>query len=120
MSSRSNEGIRDHLIFSAFVRTARFFRIVKEGVIMPRVIQDEDYMNFLPTKLQQRRYLRWKEKMLNNIDGIIAALESNTIDDVMQEWDLVPKDVALIVRLGFVTDEQANRFDLRRIEERVP
>lgn len=89
------------------------------GVNVARSVDDKDYISFLPTRLQVNRYLRWKEQMLLDIDNIIAELDSLSIDDVMEQRNLTPKDVALLVRLRYVTAEEVERYDLGRIEKMV-
>lgn len=87
---------------------------------MTRSADDKDYISFLPSRLHVNRYLRWKEQMLQDIDTIVAELEESPIDEVMERRNLIPKDIALLVRLRIVTPEEAARFDMNRIEETVP
>ena len=86
---------------------------------MARSIDDKDYISYLPTRLHVKRYLRWKEQMLLDIDNIVADLKESSIDVVMEKRNLTPKDVALLVRLQFVTDEEVETFGLARIEKMV-
>ena len=86
---------------------------------MARSVDDKDYIKFLPTQLHIKRYLRWKEQMLLDIDGIVEELESFSIDDVMVKRNLTPKDIALLVRLHFVSDDEVDKYDLGRIESMV-
>lgn len=87
---------------------------------MQRQIDDQDYLNFLPTDMHRRRYQRWKEEMLANIDDIIAEVEKEGLQAVMERRYLSPKDIALLVRLNFVSEEQAERFGMKAIEETAP
>lgn len=87
---------------------------------MPRHVDDADYLNFLPTPLHRNRYLRWKEEMLQSIDSILADLEKSSVMEVMTTRSLTPKDIALLVRLHYVTDEEADTYNLRSVEAMVP
>lgn len=87
---------------------------------MSRNVDDQAYLNFLPTPLHRNRYLRWKGAMLQQLDVILADLERSNISDVMSNRGLTPKDVALLVRLHYVTDEEADKYGLREVEAMVP
>lgn len=86
---------------------------------MPRPIDDKDYLNFLATPLRQRRHLRWRERMNRDMDAIIDDMYRYPIEEVMERWDLIPKDIALMVRLHIMTPEEVESFGLKAIEETV-
>lgn len=86
---------------------------------MERKIEDTEYMECLTT-LYRRNYLRWRDKMLSQIEDIVCDFEVMTVDQVMEKYALTPRDVALLVRLHYFTPEEAQRFDLERIEQAVP
>lgn len=85
-----------------------------------RNVDDRSYMEFLPTQMHQRRYLVWKEQMLGKIDYFVSELRQKEVKTVMEEQGLTPRDVALLVRLKYFTDDEIEIFGLREIEETVP
>lgn len=87
---------------------------------MLRQIHDEDYLNFLPTTLHKKRYSHWREQMLANIENIVATFHAQPRDEAIATCNLTPRDVALLVRLGYFTPEEAEAFNLYEIEKKVP
>lgn len=92
---------------------------------MARNIDDQDYINYLTTRSQMhvRRYVRWKAAMMESIDDIMSdfeAQESLDVQMIMEKYGLVEKDIALMVRLGYVDRADAERFGLTQIEQEVP
>ena len=85
---------------------------------MTREVVDKEYIECLPV-LYRKHYALWRERMLANIDTISQALEGNSIEAVMEHFRLSPRDVALLVRLHYFTEDEVERFGLRRIEESV-
>lgn len=86
---------------------------------MNRQIEDKEYLECLPS-LYRNQYYRWRERMLAQVDEIICALETNSVGVVMEMYSLTPRDIALLVRLNYVSPEDAKRFNLYKIESRVP
>ena len=84
-----------------------------------RVPDDQDYINFLGMDIYIRRYLRWKERMMPQIESIVHDLETMTPEELMKSRDMTPFDIALLVRLKYLTAEEVEKFDLRRIEQMV-
>ena len=83
-------------------------------------IDDKDYLDCQP-RLYRMKHVKWKELMLSVIDNVVEDLEKGSpIEEVMERWELTARDVALLVRLKFVTEEEAARFDMNRIEATVP
>lgn len=87
---------------------------------MNRMIDDQDYIEYLPSALYVKRYLRWREAMIQDIEDISTDLQTSTIDEVMERRSLSPKDIALLVRLKYFTAEEVAAYDLLRIEKMVP
>lgn len=85
---------------------------------MNRQIDDSAYIETLPT-LYRRHHELWKKRMFKVIDAVAVELETNPPEVVMEKFSLSKRDVALLVRLGFFTEEEAERFDLNRIEAQV-
>ena len=87
---------------------------------MERKIDDKDYIECLKTSVYRTHYRLWRERMLTKIEDIVAALETASPEEVMYSYSLSPRDMALLVRLGYFTKDEVERFDLRRIECTVP
>ena len=87
---------------------------------MQRNIDDKDYIAFLPGEMFRGRYYRWRERMLKNIANIVADFERYPVDEVMDRQRLTFRDIALLVRLNYLTPEEVERFDLRKIEQALP
>lgn len=87
--------------------------------VMPD-IQDQDYLDFIGDHVYRFRYFRWKDRMLSMLDDILAALERSTPEEVIEELKLTPRDLAMLVRLNYITKEDAKRLDLIRIERSIP
>ena len=87
---------------------------------MNREIKDKDYIEFLGTELYQNRYFRWKKRMLPMVDAIVEELPKDSLENVMKKFDLTPRDVALLVRLNYVSEEVAVKYGLKAIEEIIP
>lgn len=83
-------------------------------------IKDEDYLNFLTGDFYRSRYYKWKERMLSILDSLLRDLEVMTPEDAIEKYRLLPKDIALLVRLNYVSPEDAERLDLVRIEKSLP
>lgn len=81
---------------------------------------DASYIEYLPSKLYRNRYLRWKDLMLQNIDAIVAGFTKEGVEATMKKYSLTQKDIALLVRLRFLTDDEITRFALQGIECGVP
>ena len=86
---------------------------------MVRNIQDQDYIECL-VPMYRRTYLSWKQRMVGRIDRIAADFNHATPEEVMAAHHLSPRDVALMVRLNYLTAEEAERFGLQRIVDAVP
>lgn len=86
---------------------------------MNREIDDAEYMECLPY-LYRKNYTRWKERMLRQIGDIVHALETTPLEQVMETYSLTPRDVALLVRLNYVTAEEAHVFGMDAVERTVP
>ena len=87
---------------------------------MQRNIDDSDYIAFLPGDMFRRRYFRWRERMLRDVEGIVADLKKHPVEEVMEMRNLTPRDIALLVRLKYLTPEEVEEFDLRKIEQALP
>lgn len=88
---------------------------------MDRVINDAAYLNTLTSTLYRNRYIRWKSEVLSKIDSIMESLEKGVaLSDVMSEYNLTNRDVALLVRLNYISSEEAESYGLDCIEKSVP
>ena len=85
-----------------------------------RNIDDKDYIECLSSDLYRRNYSNWRQRMLSSIDDIVDALANGTVEDVMEQKGLSARDIALLVRLQYFTEEEVERYELRRIEKTVP
>ena len=85
---------------------------------MERVIKDKDYIECLPV-LYRKHYSLWRGRMLKIIDEVAATLEHKTPEEVMEQFSLTKRDIAILVRLEYFTPDETERFGLRRIEETV-
>lgn len=81
-------------------------------------IKDTDYIECLP-RMYRKSYSLWRNRMLEKIDAVSSALETSTVEAVMQQFELSARDIALLVRLCYFTPEEVERFSLRRIESQV-
>lgn len=86
---------------------------------MQRRIDDVDYMECLPS-LYRKSYITWKARMLTQVDAIAQDLNGMQPEEVMTKYNLTPRDVALLVRLQYLTAEEVEKYGLRRIEGTVP
>ena len=84
------------------------------------MITDNGYIEFLMIPLNQQRYVRWRDKILEVFEDIVSDFRAMTPEEVMEKWDLNPHDIALFVRLNYFTPEEVEEFDVRRIEAMVP
>lgn len=84
---------------------------------MSRPISDKDYMECLPSDLYRRSYLRWRERMENSIDSIVQAMTMFPLVQVMEQFNLTPRDFCLLVKLGYFTEEEVARFGLEQVRE---
>ena len=87
---------------------------------MGRVIDDKDYIECLPDYVHRVAYNKWRARMELAIEDIVKALEKDKVENVMITQHLSPRDIALLVRLCFFTEEEVEKFDLLRIERTVP
>lgn len=85
-----------------------------------REIDDTAYLNLQSSSLYRNRYLAWKARMLPEIDNIILDFEKNGVDTTMSERNLTPRDIALLVRLKYFTEDEVEKFALQTIEQSVP
>lgn len=84
-----------------------------------RTFDDTNYLERLPS-YYRRAHERWKEHISSIIDDVMSALESSTLQEVMSTYNLTPRDIAMLVRLNVVTDEEAERFGMNAVEAVVP
>lgn len=84
------------------------------------IVDDEDYLATLPPGLYRNRYFLWKEKMLGQIDSIKQDLVTDSLESVMTKYNLTPRDIALLVRLNYISEEDSKLFGLDVIEKSVP
>ena len=82
-------------------------------------IKDADYIACLP-RPYRTSYTKWRTRMLNSIDAIAEAIAHMPVEDVMQKFNLSPRDIALLVRLNYFTAEEVVEYGLERIERSVP
>lgn len=82
-------------------------------------IRDADYIECLP-RPYRANYFKWRERMLGRIEAIVEALNVAPIEEVMSHFGLSARDVALLVRLNYLTEEEAAQYGLERIERSVP
>lgn len=82
-------------------------------------IRDVDYIECLP-RPYRANYFKWRERMLGRIEAIVEALNVAPIEEVMVHFGLSARDVALLVRLNYLTEEEAAQYGLERIERSVP
>lgn len=85
-----------------------------------RTVDDLAYMSYLPSDMYRNRYMRWKNVMLGNIEAIVASFSADGVDATMQKFSLTPKDIALLVRLKYLSDDEVEQYSLRTIECGVP
>jgi len=79
---------------------------------MVRQIDDKDYMECLPSPLYLAHYELWRKRMLPRVDDIAKALRTKPLEEVMIEFTLTPRDVALLVQLRYLTGEEVEEFNL--------
>lgn len=82
-------------------------------------IHDSDYIDTLP-RLYKRTYSSWKERMLKQVDSIADSMRMHGVEATMTMFSLSPRDVALLVRLGYFTEQETEEFGLAAIEQSVP
>lgn len=82
-------------------------------------VQDADYIECLP-RPYRANYTRWRQRMLSNIDAVAVALQGQDIETVMVQYSLTRRDIALLVRLHYFTDDEVCRYNLSEIERSVP
>lgn len=88
--------------------------------MMAYQINDEVYMETLPSAMYRTRYLRWKNDMLCKLDDMLNDLHTNGVDHMINTFGLTKKDIALLVRLNFIPGETAETYGLYDIERTVP
>ncbi len=79
---------------------------------MERQIDDQDYMECLPSPLYLAHYELWRKRMLPRVDDIAKSLRDKPLEDVMVQFTLTPRDVALLVQLKYLTSEEVEEFNL--------
>ena len=87
---------------------------------MKRVIEDENYIKFLPTRMHIAKHSQWKERMLSIDDSWINELQTEKFEDVIANYNLTEKDIALLVRFNYFTEEEIEQYNLRSIEQAMP
>lgn len=83
-------------------------------------INDADYINFLGPGIFQKRYLKWKERMIGTVDSIVRDLGKSPLEDVRQVYNLTDNDIGMLVRLNFVDKEFAEKTGMAAIERTLP
>lgn len=86
---------------------------------MARSFDDKDYLNFLRLEVRKSAYRKWKEEYLPKLDMLCEEFSKKPVRQVMEEQDLLARDVALFVRLGGITMEEAETWGLLEIERSV-
>lgn len=77
-------------------------------------IDDEAFTKNLPG-IWKQKHERWKDKMLLRIDGVALDLERGMqAEEVMRKWKLTLRDMGLFITLKFFTDDEIERFGLKR------
>lgn len=82
-------------------------------------IQDTDYIATLP-RLYRITYAKWRERMLRDIEEIVESFRTCGVEQTMARFTLNFRDVALLVRLGYLTPQETEEFNLSPIEQSVP
>ena len=82
------------------------------------MIQDKDYESCLGT-LYRTNYNIWKRSTLEFIDDFVQALSTDSRDNVIASYSLSPRDIALMVKLHYVTPEEAELYNLIEISDTV-
>lgn len=83
---------------------------------MQRAIDDKEYIESLPS-FYHKSHEVWKQRMLSIIDGVVADLETLRTEEVMEKYQLTLRDMSLLVQLGFFSQEEVERFNLRSLIE---
>ena len=84
-----------------------------------RSIEDENYLARLP-QYYWKAHERWKDRILSVIDDFMLDLETVSLPDAMSKYKLSQRDIALLVRLNVVSDDEAARYGMNAIEAVMP
>lgn len=84
-----------------------------------RNVDDENYLARLP-QYYWKAHERWKDRILSIIEDFMRDLETSSLSDVMSKYKLSQRDIALLVRLNIVSEDEAERFGMNAIEAVMP
>ncbi len=74
----------------------------------------------LTTSLHVQRYNIWKAGILLKLDNIVRDLGKESLETVMKKYHLLRRDIALMVRLGYFTNEEVDQFGLESVVKTIP
>ena len=70
--------------------------------------------------MHRQRHERWKERMLSIGEDVVEDLNTMEVKAVMEKYNITEKDIALLVRFNYFTEDEVERFNLRPIEKAMP
>lgn len=80
-----------------------------------RNVDDMAYMECLPSEIYRRQYLRWKSKMLPQVEEVVTSIRDKGLKGAMSEQELTPRDIMLLVKLHYLTEDEIKEFELSHI-----
>ena len=86
---------------------------------MARTVKDEEYITWLPNDFYRAEYLEWKNTVLPAMDTLVSTMRSAGVEATVAHFCLSVKDCALLVKLGYFTDEEISEFGISAWGEEV-
>lgn len=84
-----------------------------------RHIDDEDYLACLSTRVYRDHYIRWKARIEPLMDEIAHDLAEMSEESVREKYQLTPRDIVLMVQLGYLTSDEIESLQLGHLRDKV-
>lgn len=79
---------------------------------MVRTVKDEEYLTWLPNDFFRAEYLEWKAMILPAMDQLVEAMRAHGAEAVVAQYGFSKKDCALMVKLGYFTEEEVEELGI--------
>lgn len=81
-----------------------------------RVVDDKDYIDYLGTSIYAKHYLRWKEKFSVLVETLAEELNTHSVEELTEKYNMCPRDWTLLVAFKYFTQEEIDKFGLAPLE----
>lgn len=84
-----------------------------------RQIDDKDYIECLPSGVYVKNYLRFKNRIEPHLEEFVKEMRSQGVKVAMDKFSLTKRELGLMVRLGYLLEDEIEEFSLHTYGEVV-